>query len=249
MASIRRPCALQAAATVALAAAPIYWFQGRRVRRRTPRLEEAPGKRSGVWVGSKPAIRIVGLGESPIAAVGLASQSQGVLPCLAATVASESGRQTQWQTAAKSGATVRFTTENLLPQVDVGPTDLVVVSLGVNDCLTLRSARRWRQDLQQLLHAIRQRLEPRRIVVTGIPPMQHFPALPVPLSSMLGLRASLLNAATQRFADFNADLLYAPMNFVERPDNLFCCDGFHPNATAHEAWARQLASLVDIDLL
>lgn len=237
---------LQAAATLALAGAPVFWLQGRNVRRRTARLEEANGERAGTLAGSTPAIRIAGLGESPMAAVGLADQSQGVIPRLAAEVAAASGQRVMWQTAAESGATTRFTTENLLGRVDAGPTDLVVVGLGVNDCLSLHSARRWQQDLQQLLDAIRRRLEPKRIILTGVPPMQHFPALPFPLSSMLGLRAALLDAVSRHLARGNADVLHAPMNFTERAGGMFCSDGFHPDATAHAAWARQLAKLVDV---
>ncbi len=237
---------LQAAATLALAGAPVFWLQGRNVRRRTPRLEEANGERSGTLAGSAPAIRIVGLGESPMAAVGLADQAQGVIPRLAAEVAAASRQQVMWQTAAESGATTRFTTENLLGRVDAGPTDLAVIGLGVNDCLSLHSARRWRKDLQQLLDAIRRRLEPKRIVVTGVPPMQHFPALPFPLSSMLGLRAALIDSVSQRVAEHESDVVHAPMNFTERAGGMFYTDGFHPDATAHEAWARQLARLLDV---
>lgn len=235
---------LQAAATLALAGAPVFWLQGRNVRRRTARLEEANGERAGTLAGAAPALRIIGLGESPMAAVGLADQSLGVIPRLVAELAAASGQRVEWQTAAKSGATARFTTEKLLRRVDKGPTDLAVVGLGVNDCLALHSARRWQQDLQQLLDAVRRRLEPKRIILTGVPPMQHFPALPFPLSSMLGLRAALLDSVSQRVAEHESDVVHAPMNFTERAGGMFCSDGFHPDATAHEAWARQLARLL-----
>ncbi len=231
---------------MALAAAPVFWFQGRSVRRRTPRLDEANGERSGILAGSAPAYRIIGLGESPMAAVGLAKQSQGVIPQLATELAAASGQRVTWQTAAQSGATARFTTENLLRRVDTDPTDLVVIGLGVNDTLALSSAKRWEQDLQQLLDAIRRRLDPKRIIVTGVPPMQHFPALPFPLSAMLGLRAALLDSVLQCLTEHDADLLHAPMRFTDRPDGMFCSDGFHPNATAHKTWARQLAKLLDV---
>lgn len=241
----RRILALQALNTLALAGAPLYWLQGRHVRRKTPRLDEAPGERSGSVAGPGAIMRIAGLGESPMAAVGLAAQSESVVPRLAAEVAASRNCRVDWQTAARSGATIDFTRTELLPLLDAGPADVVIVALGVNDCLCLSSVRRWRVELARLIDAIRFRLEPGRIVLAGVPPMQHFPALPIPLSAMLGLRAAVLDAAIRRFAESEDDILYAPMAFVEQPDGLFCRDGFHPNARAHALWARQLADLLD----
>ncbi|WP_376694594.1 SGNH/GDSL hydrolase family protein [Wenzhouxiangella sp. EGI_FJ10409] len=235
---------LQAAATLTLAGAPLYWLQGRWLRGRVPRLDEAPGDRSGNLAGSEPTIRIAGLGESPMAAVGLADQSEGVMPRLAAELAAISGRQVEWRAAARSGATANFAREKLLPLLDTGPTHIAVIALGVNDCLRQRSARAWHGELARLLDAVCSRLDPDRIVLAGIPPMQHFPALPRPLSTMLGLRAALLDAVTGRLAGCRPGLLHAPMDFVERPDDLFCRDGFHPNARAQVLWARQLAETV-----
>lgn len=247
MGSSRSIAALRAAAALSLLGAPLYWLQGRRVRRDTPRLDEAPGERSGVVHGGGPAFRLVGLGESPMAGVGLADQAEGVVPVLAEVLAAETGRRIEWRTAARSGATARFATEALLPRLDAGPTDLAIVALGVNDCLAMGSPGRWRERLEQLTQAVFDRLAPERIILAGIPPMQHFPALPWPLSSTLGLRAALLDAVTARFADTRAKLLHAPMDFVEHPDGLFCRDGFHPNARAHVLWARQLADLAALE--
>jgi len=245
LASNSRIRLLQTAAALALAGAPVYWLQGRKLRRRVPRLEEAPGKRSGSLAGSGPALRIVGLGESPMAAVGLADQTEGVIPRLAATLHTASGRRIEWTTAAQSGATARFIREVLLPGIESTPIDLVIIALGVNDCLALSPARRWCAELERLLEAIDDRLGPGRIILTGVPPMQHFPALPFPLSTVLGLRAALLDAASSRLAASQAHVSHVPMDFVESPEGLFCRDGFHPNARAHALWARQLAATVN----
>lgn len=244
MASTSEIALLQAAAGLALAGAPLYWLQGRTVRQRTPRLDEAPGQRSGTLPGSPPALRIVGLGESPMAAVGLQQQDEGVTPRLATQLAETTGQRIEWQTAARSGATARLTLETLLPQITKDRTDWVLVALGVNDCLALRSAKRWRETMEQLTSAIAHRLEPGGIIFTGIPPMQHFPALPFPLATMLGLRARLLDTVLAGLAASSDLLFHAPMTFVESPDGLFCRDGFHPNARAHQLWAGQLADLI-----
>lgn len=233
----------RATTALAWAGAPLYWLQGRRVRRQTPGLAEAPGERAGCIEGAGPAHRLVGLGESPMAAVGLEHQAEGVISRLAGRLAA-AGRRVEWQTAAASGATARYTRDELLLRIEPRRADTAIVGLGVNDCLGLRAPRRWRDDLCGLLAAIRRRVEPRRIVLTGVPPMQHFPALPSPLSDWLGLRAAGLDAVARDLAEAEPDLVHAPMRFVENPAGLFCRDGFHPNAAAHALWADQLIDFV-----
>lgn len=244
MGSNSRLAFLEAANALALAGAPIYWLQGRLVRRRTPRLDEAPGERSGSLPGSQPSLHIVGLGESPMAAVGLDDQDAGVVPRLASLLADRSGRGVEWRTAARSGATARFTREVLLPQAGSGRVDHVIVALGVNDCLALSSSRGWRDELALLTAAIREHLDPQAIIFTGVPPMRRFPALPMPLAAMLGFRARLLDTVLAQFVERDNSLVHAPMNFVKRPDGLFCRDGFHPNERAHSLWAAQLAGII-----
>jgi len=247
LASASRILALRAAAALALAAAPVAWFQGRRLRRYTPRLDEAPGKRSGALPGNDPVFRIVGLGESPMAGVGLNDQSESLIPLLARQLATASARGVDWETAARSGATARFTEEDLLPRLASRPVDLAVVALGVNDCLALTPPARWRARLEHLTQAIAARLEPECILLTGVPPMQYFPALHPPLSTLMGRRAALLDAVSARFAQARVAIIHAPMSFVDQPEGLFCRDGFHPNARAHALWAKQLASLVAVE--
>lgn len=218
------------------------------MRRLTPRLEEAKGERRGSISGSDPAIELVGLGESPMAAVGLADQAEGLLPQLAAQVASDSGRCVIWRTAAASGATARSARERLLPDLEAGPVDFVVVGLGVNDSLALSSARRWSADLVALLDAVGHRLEPGRVILAGVPPMRRFPSLPFPLSAMLGARASLLDTVARRLAADDPKVVHAPMEIGPGDGDLFCRDGFHPGARAHREWARQLAQIIRADL-
>jgi len=231
-----------ATAALALATAPVAWLQGRELRRRTPRLPEAPGPRSGSIQGSEPVLRVIGLGESPMAAVGLADQSEALLPLLASNLNRSTGRRVAWATAARSGATAAVTRRELLPRLDPFRSDLVVIALGVNDCLALRSPRRWRSDLAALITAVRDRLSAGTILVAGIPPMQRFPALSPPLSILLGTRARLLNAVSARLAAASPDVVHVPMQLAGPAEAFFCRDGFHPSARGHAAWARQLAA-------
>src|SRR5918998_1273279 len=65
-----------------LALAPLLVAQGRRVRRTTPRLPEAPGDREGV-TGAGPALRLLVVGDSAAAGAG-ARDARGALGAPAA---------------------------------------------------------------------------------------------------------------------------------------------------------------------
>lgn len=57
---------------------PILWWQGRRVKRDTPRLPEAAGARVGVSGAGQP-LRVLILGDSAAAGVGVSHQDQALL--------------------------------------------------------------------------------------------------------------------------------------------------------------------------
>lgn len=183
---------------------------------------------------------LVALGESPLAGVGLESLEHSLAPRLATRLA-DPERAVRWRIVARTGATARSLRERLLPKLSVQPAHLVVVAVGVNDCLALRSPRRWRCDLERLLDAIADRCDRPPILLTGIPPLARFPALPQPLAGILGLRARLLDAVSRRIADERDDTHFAPMRWSGRADGLFVRDGFHPSADAHGRWAEELS--------
>ncbi|PAU78852.1 GDSL-type esterase/lipase family protein [Halomonas salipaludis] len=48
--------------------------------------------------------------------------------------------------------------------------DAVVLALGVNDVLQMRSASAWREDLRELVSAVRERCGPVPVVFAAVPP-------------------------------------------------------------------------------
>ncbi|NIP82234.1 MAG: SGNH/GDSL hydrolase family protein, partial [Gemmatimonadetes bacterium] len=70
-----------------------------------------------------------------------------------------------------------------------GRFDVLVTSLGVNDVTGGRTVRGWLDDQRALRGLARSRLGVSLLVITGVPPMGRFPALPQPLRWYLGSRA------------------------------------------------------------
>ena len=235
---------LQILAALALIGTPLYLLQGRRLRRSTPRLPEVPEPRHGQVDGQRPSLGLLAVGESPLAGVGLDSAGETVIAQLAATLARDSRRAVHWSIIARGGVTVADTNTRLLPKVPSTGVDLALIGLGVNDCLQLTGVRRWQAGLEDLLDGLNERCRPRWIVLAGVPPMQHFPALAQPLAGMLGLRARMLDTAAADVAATRSDVVHVPMAFDGRFQELFCHDGFHPSARGHRQWAEQLAEVI-----
>lgn len=223
------------------ALAPVLLLQGRHVRRVTPVLPEPPGPREG-RAGQGPVLRLLILGDSAAAGVGAATQDEALSGQLVARLAHR--HTLHWRLLARTGDT----TADALRALDAlagARFDVVVTSLGVNDVTAGRPLHRWVADQEALVHRLAHGLGARHVLLSAVPPMHRFPALPEPLRGWLGTRAHRCNAALQALAarhpvcscvalDFDAPGLSAP------PATLMALDGFHPGPPLYRAWAAQL---------
>lgn len=230
----------QLLASLSLGLAPLALFQGWRLRRNAVRLPEVSGQREGFISGAEPALSLLAVGESPLAGVGLKDARSTVACRLAERLRDASGQAVAWRILARGGFTAKDVSNRLLPDLGSGTVDLMLIGLGVNDSLRLRSARRWQRDLESLIRALRARTGPAPVLLAGVPDMGHFPALPLALKLMLGSRSRLLDHAAGRLSERLLDSTHVPMQLDARSTDLFCTDGFHPNARGHAMWAEQL---------
>ncbi|NNF39399.1 MAG: SGNH/GDSL hydrolase family protein, partial [Gemmatimonadetes bacterium] len=180
-------------ATVVLG--PVLLVQGRRARRRIPRLPEAAGPRR-VSVGEGRPIRILVTGDSAAAGVGAPTQDEALAGRIAASL--EDDFSVTWHLEAKTGATTAHTLRRL-EQLDAEPFDVLVTSLGVNDVTRGLGLARWMEQQRALLTLARERFGVGLAVVAGLPPMGGFPALPQPLRWYLGRRARQFSDALQHW--------------------------------------------------
>ncbi len=207
-------------------------------------MAEAPGPRQGEVEGDQPALQLVAIGESPLAGVGLAAQAEALTPQLAQRLAGQYQRAVAWRTAAAGGVTACACRQRLLPNLAAAPADLALIGLGVNDSLRLSSATAWQRDLRALIDVLRRVLGDVPVVLSAVPDMGRFPALPGSLRLLLGSRSRLLDAAAAELAEELDRVWHLPLPGELIEGQLFCCDGFHPNAEGHALWADQLAGFI-----
>lgn len=232
---------LRLASTASLALGPVLAVQGRAVRRSTPRLPDAAGPAVGEIAGTAPALRLVVIGESTVAGVGAATHEEALAGQVAAALAAKLGRAVQWRAAGESGATASAVRRRVVPALSAEPADLVLIALGVNDTLRMRSPARYAADLSALVDALRERLGPALVFFAAAPPMGRFPALPQPLRAVLGLRARLLDTTAAGLASRLDAVTHLPTTLPVTPA-MFCADGFHPGPEGYRLWGDLLAA-------
>ncbi len=224
-------------ATAALA--PLLLLQGRRVRRRIPMLAEPPGERRGESLDGRP-LRLLILGDSAAAGVGASSQVNALSGQLVARLSPH--HALHWQLLAQTGRRARDGLHALIHEPSLR-CDVVLTSLGVNDVTALASPKQFYADMQALITRLREHAGARLILLSGLPPMGEFPALPQPLRWRLGQQAQLLDHALKRLADQHADCRHLPFGPLPSA-SLLASDGFHPGPQAYALWAESAAQQI-----
>ncbi len=224
---------------VTAALAPLLLWQGRHVRRVTPRLPEPDGPREGA-AGHGPPLRLLVLGDSAAAGVGVESQDAALTGRLLAELAPR--YSVHWRLLAHTGDALAQVAQRL-PALAGQTYDVAVLSIGVNDVTGRTPPMRWASDYAELLARLRGEHGVRHSVLTLVPPMHLFPALPQPLRWYLGLGARRLNRALGELAERTPGcaLMAAPFP-LDR--GLMARDGFHPGARANVLWARAAAAAI-----
>lgn len=224
--------------------APVLIMQGKSVRRHTPRLPEASGAREGEIHGEVPALRVLICGDSAAAGVGVEGQQQA----LAGQVVRELQRRfprrnIAWKLWAKNGDTTAVT----LVKLHLRPAeefDVIITSLGVNDVTGRTGRGRFRLQQQALLKLLKSKFKAKQIMLTALPPMHLFPALPLPLRWVLGHDAKALTAEMERAVagQHGCSVLHA--NFPIR-EGVVANDGFHPGPIGYQMWAQAIVRKIN----
>ncbi|ARU87691.1 SGNH/GDSL hydrolase family protein [Pseudomonas sp. M30-35] len=194
---------------------------------------------AGVRYAGRP-VRLLLLGESTAAGVGVSCLSQALVGQLASALADSQQRPVAWRVLAENGITATQACQRLLPQVPAGSFDLAVLVFGVNDCSHLTRLSRWRASLCRL--AVGLQAGGASVVFTGVPPLQYFTALPWLLRWLLGARAQQLDAQLQALADEHR-ALYVPLE-LDFSDEYLALDGYHPSGAGYRVWAQHLAAAI-----
>lgn len=244
-----------------IALAPVYLYQGMRLKKTALRLPEAEGERKGQLTlnekdspsEDKSSLNIMLLGDSSAAGVGVSSQQEALAGQLLEQLQllpqiQQKFSQLQWSLHATSGHTSFDALRRLyvLP-VPATPVDIMIVMVGVNDTTANVTTSKWEQQLREIIGLSQRKFGAKQIIFPCLPPMQEMPAIPSPLNKLMGYKTHIMNEKLIEVCDHCESVLALPINLNNKDlqaQNFFAEDGFHPNSTAYSLLAKKLAKTI-----
>jgi lysophospholipase L1-like esterase len=224
--------------TAKLMLSPVLVAQALATRARLPRLPEAAGARRGE-VGRGAPLRLLVLGDSSAAGVGVEHQSCALAGVLPSALAQLGGVRVRWRLVAKSGVTSAQCLA-LLDGEEPFEADVAVVVLGVNDVVDQVPSWRAVDARAAIANRLRNGHGVAHVVFAPLPPVHQFPGLPQPLRWVAGRDARRHDDAVARWAATRGDVSHVP---IELPLNagVMAPDGFHPGETVYRVCGTALA--------
>jgi len=222
---------------------PVYVWQGLAVRRRTERMLPAKGPVRHRIDGQEPELRLLVLGDSSAASVGIEQSEQGIAASLARLIATQTGRAVVWRAAGFNSATAGQINNHVLPNLASKPWTHIVLSIGTNDAKNFHSVPRFKREFGGLLYGLRAKWPEARVVWSPIVDMTRVPALPDLLGKILEIRAQAINAKGEALC-FERGAVPASRLPILDPKAGFSTDGFHASAAGYQAWAEHLLPVI-----
>ncbi|MDJ0821507.1 MAG: SGNH/GDSL hydrolase family protein [Paracoccaceae bacterium] len=215
---------------------PIAVPQALWVSYRAAKLPEAAGPRSG-REGDGPPLRMMLLGDSSIAGVGVQHQDEALAGQLVRRLCDS--REIHWRVVAKSGATTASTL-TMLEDEDDHTYDTVVLGLGVNDAKNGVAMSAWERRYRDILDILRERHAAESVLISGLPPVRQFPLLPWPLNDVVGARVEAFDAILRDLAEEYDEASYVSLE-IDIEASQMAEDGFHPGPELYAEWADRAA--------
>jgi len=117
--------------------------------------------------------------------------------------------------------------------------DIVVTSLGVNDVKANVRTDIWLKQQKELISLLKNKFKVKKLLISAVPPMELFPAIPWPLKWYLGWCAKQLNKAIKAWFQGQSDCEFLEFN-LPMDKSLMAADGFHPGPKLHTIWGKEI---------
>lgn len=218
---------------------PVYVWQGLRLRINIERLLPGDLPVSGRIDGHGEPVRLLVIGDSTVASVGVEALEGTFAFCMATAIHQCSARPVVWRAAGANSASSGDLRDYVVPHIADEDVTHILLSVGTNDMKNFHPVSRFKREFGTLLYALRTRFPEAKIVWTQIPDMRKFPVLPKGLGRVLAARAALINRKGRQLCAERGAIAADAFPIVDASG--FGRDGFHPNDKGYSAWAMFLA--------
>ncbi|RFC64381.1 SGNH/GDSL hydrolase family protein [Fulvimarina endophytica] len=224
---------------------PVYIWQGLRARRSILRMGPPIGSLSGL-VGTdqirEAAVRLLVLGDSSAAGVGVGRMEDSLGPKLAERIHALTGRSVFWRNAGCNSAVSADVRDHVVPNLAREAFTHIVLMVGTNDAKNFHGARRFKKSFGTLLYALRTKWPEARIVWAPPVDFKRVPALPKGLAHVLELRARIIRRMGTSLCYERGAVTATTLPRVE--PHGFARDGFHASEAGYVYYADHLLDYV-----
>ena len=218
---------------------PWLWFQGMRLKKVVLRLPTPDDEPFGLVPGEGKEIKVFGLGESPMAGVGIPAYSKTLTGLTAARMKELLWRPVRWKVLADNGLTLKSMNARIEEQPKP-EADAVFVAIGGNDVFELTPPWIWTKELRRCVKLLNPEGGIPLVLFSPVPPVGRFTAISNPLRLAFGCWEFLLQLSLAQVINSTDDAHLLKEGFPDG-NTFFLEDGVHPSPLAYRLWAEALA--------
>lgn len=241
-------------AVISIPLLPILYYQGKKIRASVPVLPEAKNPNGYLKTSSNKTLKVITIGESTIAGVGVDFHKNGFTGALAKEITAKTGVSILWKVYAKSGYTVKMISKRIIPKLEETNADIIILGFGGNDAFTLNSPDLWIFQINNLIKKLKKKYPKTPIYFSNMPPIKEFPAFTKTIRFVIGNLVELLGKRlSKRLKNtqnvyFNNETItleswIQKYNINGNIDSFFS-DGVHPSLVTYQVWGKDMANFI-----
>lgn len=233
---------------------PLLYYQGKKIRKNVPKLPEAKNPEGYIKTTSEKTLKILAIGESTIAGVGVDFHKNGFIGALANEISTVNSSSILWKVYAKSGYTAKMVRKRMIPQIEESNADIIVIGLGGNDAFKLNSPDLWIFQINLLIKTLKRKFPKTPIYFTNMPPIKEFPAFTKTIKFIIGNLVEILGNRLDKRVNKKANVHYnneiVTLKNWQKKYNLkgdadiFFSDGVHPSKLTYQVWGKDMAHYI-----
>ncbi|WP_439131884.1 SGNH/GDSL hydrolase family protein [Polaribacter sp.] len=241
-------------AILAVPLLPILYFQGKKIREEVPKLPEAKNPSGYIKKASDKTLKILAIGESTVAGVGVDFHENGFIGALAQEISSQKNISILWRVYAKSGYTAKLVRKRIVPKIAESNADIIVIGLGGNDAFALNSPDLWMHQINLLVKTLKRKFPKTPIYFTNMPPIKEFPTFTRIIKFIVGNLVEIFGTRLQKGIDkkrnvfYNSELItlqsWQEKYNLKGDVTIFFSDGVHPSKIAYQTWGKDMANFI-----
>ncbi len=238
---------------MAIPVLPIMYWQSVRIKRNMPSLPEA-NDLTGVIGNGKKEIKLLSIGESSVAGVGVKSHYQSIVGFISKNLVELKGVKVRWNVLAKSGFTAKNVNDKLIPLLKDEAPDLIVIGLGANDTFQTNHPLLWADEIKKLIKNIRSKYPTAPIVFMNMPPVRDFIVMGSLLHFFLGNLVDFFSLELKKIVAQHKNVWFNDKQIsLEEFRTIgganykitdFFSDGVHPSELTYRIWGEKMGRFI-----